>query len=123
MKKLLSISLLLLFLIQATSSLWILVSFYVNRNYISKNICINRFDLIPICEGQCYLTDRLKKNDAEEQKLPELKQKEVQLFYLEDLSPVTERYTRNMIVKPNFCYLSNYTDTFIVTIFQPPRYV
>lgn len=112
-----------LFLVQATSSLWILVSFYANRNYISKNICVNRFDLIPICEGQCYLTDQLKKNDKQEQKLPELKQKETQLFYLEELLPKDDSHVRMIAINPNFFYFSGYTDTFIVTVFQPPRQV
>lgn len=112
-----------LFLLKATSSLWIFVSFYANRNYISKNICINRFDLIPICEGQCYLTTQLKKNDKQEQKLPELKQKETQLFYLEERLQTRESCIRIIDANTNFFYFSDYSDAFIVNVFQPPRQV
>ncbi|RZM24947.1 MAG: hypothetical protein EOO88_21080 [Pedobacter sp.] len=121
MKKLLSISILLLFLFQGGSSWWILVSFYANRNYISKNICINRFDLIPVCEGQCYLSDRLNENAKEEQKLPELKKTEIQLFYLEAHLLVHATSMGQMAFKPNYFYRSDYTDNYAVKIFQPPR--
>lgn len=110
-----------LFLLKATSSLWIFVSFYANRNYISKNICINRFDLIPICEGQCYLTSQLKKSDKQEQKLPELKQKETQLFYLEQQLQTRENGIRIIDSNPNFFYYSDYSDVFVMNVFQPPQ--
>lgn len=110
-----------LFLFKATSSLWICVSFYANRDYISKNICINRFDLIPICEGQCYLNSQLKKNDKQEQKLPELKQKETQLFYLEQQLQTRENGIRIIDSNPNFFYYSDYSDVFVMNVFQPPQ--
>jgi len=80
MKRLLVISMLLLFLLQSMSTMWIVVSFYLRRDYIVKNLCINRFDLIPVCKGQCYLSDQLKKDVKQEKDMPEIKVKEAPLF-------------------------------------------
>lgn len=67
-------------MIQTYHQTWILASFYINRDYIAQNICINRFDAIPLCKGSCVLEKELKKNEDQQQKLPELKIKEIQLF-------------------------------------------
>ena len=80
MKKILIHILLLTFVFQSTCNFWIIISFYANRAYISENICINRFDKIPVCKGQCFLNEKLQDNQKQEQKLPDLKGKEIQLF-------------------------------------------
>jgi len=80
MKKILIPIMLLTFVLQSTCNFWIIISFYANRDYISENICINRFDKIPVCKGQCFLNQKLKENQKQEQKLPDLKGKEIQLF-------------------------------------------
>lgn len=61
MKKVVVFFLLFVFTIQVTKSLWILTSFQINREYIATNLCINRFDKIPVCKGQCYLNNQLEK--------------------------------------------------------------
>ncbi len=68
MKKVVVLTLLFIFTIQTTKSLWIISSFLVNRDYIAKNICINRFDKIPTCKGQCFLTKELNKEQNENKK-------------------------------------------------------
>lgn len=65
---------------QNAGSTWIIGDFYINQDYIVKNVCINRFDTIPICNGKCYLEYKLKANDKQEQKYPTVTYKEVQLF-------------------------------------------
>lgn len=65
MKRILVFLLLLIFIIQITKSLWIVTSFHVNRDYIAENICINRFDKIPTCKGQCFLNTELSKEQKE----------------------------------------------------------
>ncbi|MCL9769948.1 hypothetical protein NAT47_05920 [Flavobacterium sp. HXWNR69] len=68
MKKVIVIFLLFIFTIQITKSFWIISSFHINRDYIAKNICINRFDKIPTCKGKCYLDSELSKEQKENQK-------------------------------------------------------
>lgn len=65
---------------QSSSQLWILASFYYNRNYIAANLCINRFDKIAVCKGSCFLEKQLNENKQEQEKLPDLKSKEITLF-------------------------------------------
>lgn len=60
--------LLFVFAVQSTKSLWIISSFQINRDYIASNLCINRFDKIPTCKGQCFLNDELRKEQKENKK-------------------------------------------------------
>lgn len=80
MKKVILHIMLLTFVFQSTCNFWIIISFYANREYIAENICINRFDQMPVCKGQCFLNKQLKETQKQEQKLPDLKGKEIQLF-------------------------------------------
>ena len=122
MKKLVVILFLGVFVFQCTSSLFILTSFFINRNYISQNLCINRFDKIPTCKGQCYLGDKLKENEKKEQKLPNFKTKEVQLFHQSfkkiDISLQINSVLVNDAIP--FC-LNDYSNNYLTSIFHPPQ--
>lgn len=80
MKRFVAALCLFVIMFQSMSTLWIYTAFYLNRDYISKNICINRFDRIPVCKGQCYLSKKITEDQKQEKKFPDLKQKEIQLF-------------------------------------------
>ncbi|WP_149207762.1 hypothetical protein [Flavobacterium johnsoniae] len=81
MKKCVTLFILMLLAFQNAGSIWIIGDFYINQDYIAKNICINRFDAIPICNGKCYLEEKLKaQEDKQQQKFPTVTYKEVQLF-------------------------------------------
>ncbi len=43
-----------------------MASFYYNQTYIAQNICINRFEAIPVCNGSCFLVSELRKNEPTE---------------------------------------------------------
>lgn len=106
---------------QGTSSIWIMVSFYAQQDYISQNLCINRFDAIPICKGQCYLNKQLKENEKKEQSFPALKQKEMQLFFQDDLSfefPKTIFEERPNTLNYKDCFLSS---EYLYSVFHPPK--
>lgn len=123
MKRTVSILFLFVILFQSTSKLWIMGAFYLNRDYISKNICINRFDAVPICKGQCYLKKELKENEKQEQKFPDLKQKEIQLFCHQNLR-FNVKYTliqnkeRSVNNNANF-----YSNNYHTSVFHPPQAV
>ncbi|WP_103727050.1 hypothetical protein [Flavobacterium croceum] len=68
MKKVVVYFLLFIFTIQSTKSLWIITSFQINRDYIASNLCINRFDKIPTCKGQCFLINELSKEQKDNKK-------------------------------------------------------
>jgi len=121
MKQILALLFVVIFIFQSSSDLWILTTFYIQQDYISENICVNRFDSIPICKGQCVLTEQLRSNEQNEQNIPILKEKKVQLFcqlsYLEKVIPIP------LLQKKSNTKLNdnNYTYKYLPRIFHPPQ--
>lgn len=68
MKKLLSIGLALLILLQSFSKMWIFISFKINQDYILKVLCINRDKPEKACNGKCYLMKQMKAEEEQEKK-------------------------------------------------------
>lgn len=68
------------FLVQSTSQLWIIAAFKINQDYIAANLCINRFDAMPVCKGSCYLENQLNQDQKQQQKSPDLKTKEINII-------------------------------------------
>ncbi|MCO6495626.1 MAG: hypothetical protein J5I91_08120 [Bacteroidetes bacterium] len=67
--------------LQSTSQIWIIASFYIQREYIAKTLCENRLNKDSDCDGKCYLNHELKENEKQqEQQFPDLKVREIQLF-------------------------------------------
>lgn len=60
--------------------MWILTAFKINQDYIAANLCINRFDKIPVCKGACFLEKQLNEDQQQQKKYPELKTNEVTLI-------------------------------------------
>lgn len=122
MKKILIHIMLLAFIFQSTCNFWIIISFYANQDYISENVCINRFDQIPVCKGQCFLNEKLQDNQKQEQKFPDLKGKEIQLFcntveYTSNKAPLFfKEYPRPAVI-PDFTLIKKLS----TSIFHPPK--
>ncbi|WP_052316270.1 hypothetical protein [Cyclobacterium marinum] len=77
----------IIMLIQGSMSIWIMASFYANREYIIKNECINRFVPNSSCGGQCVLMQSLQKEQERDQGKAEIELKGIQLFVqLEEIS-------------------------------------
>jgi hypothetical protein len=122
MKKIALYFLLMSFVFQSTSNLWIISSFYINQDYIAKNLCINRFDKIPVCYGKCILAKQLNENDKQEQKIPNVKEKEIQLyFYHQELIAFNQNITVKNLKVSNFKKHCNIKNTFLCSIFHPPK--
>lgn len=125
MKKSILFILLLSFLYQSTSSIWIITSFYINQDYIAKNICINRFDTIPVCNGKCFLEKELSADAEKEQQIPNIKNKEVHPLFLQVINykPVTA-YIQGFTQIDYPEYTSNFIFSKLVfSVFQPPEFV
>ncbi|SMP33949.1 hypothetical protein [Flavobacterium hercynium] len=121
MKKGITLFILMLFVFQNAGSIWIIGDFYINRDYIAKNVCINRFDAVPICNGKCYLDNKLKANDKQEQKFPTVTYKEVQLFFESpfEFSFTTIRFA--ILKKYPVLLAGSQKSDFIFSIYHPPR--
>ncbi|MDO6435890.1 hypothetical protein Q4534_00665 [Cyclobacterium sp. 1_MG-2023] len=121
MRKSLSILFVLLFMLQSTSKLWIMASFYAQRDYIIENLCENRFEPMTMCGGVCFLDKQLAENEKEEQNSQNFNEKEVQFF-----CPEVGSYALNQSLlipishhKPS--YTSAYNIGYIHGIFHPPK--
>lgn len=122
MKKFALYIMMALFVLQSTGYSYIVASFYINRDYIADNICINRFDAIPVCRGTCYLTDQLKKESKKEQKVPNLKEKEVHLFVNEPLIYHISGTYAHYIPRSVYHYKKQLVNSrFLYSVFHPPE--
>lgn len=123
MKKVLVLFLLFIFTIQATKSFWIILSFYLNREYIAENICINRFDKIPICKGICYLDNQLSKEQKETQKSLLKIEKEsffvLSIFNSKEISRFIPTETKKIID----CQTVKHHSPFLYSFDNPPELV
>ncbi|MNM98268.1 hypothetical protein D3C81_1107940 [compost metagenome] len=58
-----------LMLLQSFSTVWVWTVFELNRDYIAKNECINRFNEKALsCRGQCILMKKMREHEEKEQK-------------------------------------------------------
>lgn len=116
--------LLFCFVIQSTSQLFIISEFYLQRDYIAKNLCVNRFDAIPICKGQCFLNNELNKNQRNQEKnFPDLKFKEIQLF-ISNISLPKICVTQQDGEIITFQHTKEYPlSIFLFSVFHPPKII
>lgn len=126
LKNILSIFLVILILLQSFNKTWIVFSFKINQDYISKVLCINRDKPEMHCNGKCVLAKRV---EAEEQKekseLPQKLKKQYEVLYcIEQFSP--SNLAMNVwAAKPVKSHFQNrpFTSPFFKGIFQPPDFV
>src|ERR1700761_543513 len=60
--------LMILLIATQTFSKWCLIAEYqVRKEYIAKNLCVNRFNTYSCCKGKCYLTRRLAQDESQQQ--------------------------------------------------------
>ena len=123
LKRSLAILFLSVIVFQCLSGLYVLGYFYYNKAYISKNVCINRFDAIPLCKGKCFLNKKLKAQEQNDQKLPNFKQNVIQLFCENSL--FTAFLDQSSEAGKNYFIFEkqNYPNNFSNSIFHPPQAV
>lgn len=119
-----SIFLALLILLQGFGKTWIILSFKLNQQTISKNICVQRNIPNNKCKGKCHLKKQLKNSENKDQnQLPNLSNQSLVSDYI--VQPLDfhlkliniQNHSANPIVQdehfiPKACILG---------IFRPPR--
>ena len=69
--KLIAVPILMFLLItQIFSKYFVMLSFQLNRDYISKNLCENRYRPQLHCKGNCVLMKKIKQEQQQEQNAP-----------------------------------------------------
>lgn len=123
MKHFIPVLLLAATLLQPLQTFWVKVSFELNKSYIAKNLCENRFKPELKCGGKCYLMKKL----AEKQKQEKETQKErTEVFYFtlstENLTNFSFQRSFNEIKTsfPTFFLLLSHQE-YLFDTFHPPR--
>lgn len=121
-KRVLTYLLITAFVLSATYKTFVLIDFCLHRSYIESNLCINRFDKIPICKGSCYLDKQINKVDKQEHKFPDFKLKEIQLFISKQIvNEIPNREIVNSNQKLGRHYQNFYRSQNTFRFFHPPK--
>lgn len=124
MKKLISYILICSFIVQSTSQFWILASFIVHKEFITKNICLSRYETLQTCNGKCFLLQEFQEDEKKQtQQFPEMSKKEIQLFVntilpILFISHVTP-FCKKKLFKSEDSLLTGYS----FSVFHPPQIV
>ena len=102
----------------------IFIDFKINQDFIAEVLCINKAKPITVCEGQCYLSEQLKKAEEQEEKQAPVNLKErleVNYYYAYSSFDFFNT-TGNDCGMLNTTYESGFFDaSYIAEIFHPPQ--
>ncbi|MCO4293913.1 hypothetical protein NF867_13695 [Solitalea sp. MAHUQ-68] len=122
MKRLLSIVLTIVILLQTLSSLVIVSGYEANKSFISTYLCENKNKPQLHCNGQCYLMKQLKKEASEQEQKANnsLREKfEINLFAQSE----TPNFIDNTYIKltQEYFFLQKEPIKSSITIYHPPQ--
>ncbi|MBW8687376.1 hypothetical protein [Chitinophaga rhizophila] len=81
-KQLITFLLTLIWLSQLSGRYLVMFEFYLNQEFIAKNLCINRDKPQVQCNGKCQLKKQLAKENKREQENPEQRAElKAEIFY------------------------------------------
>jgi len=123
----LSISLVLLILLQSFSKVWIVLSFKLNREYIASTFCVNRDKPELLCSGKCFLNQQLKADEEQDKKtVPQKAAKNQETGYvLENTSACAFLLTTPAALLHNtlpFFQSPHHTHPCLDGVFHPPDF-
>jgi hypothetical protein len=117
-----TILLILLIALQTFSKWALILEYQVNKDFIAKNLCENRDNIISCCAGKCYLNKKLAKDESPQPAPGRSAQKEespLQLFLL--FGALSD--SRPTMASPvhSTRWLPAYSQEHILSFFQPPQ--
>jgi len=118
------VTILLILLIAAQSfSKWCLIAeFQVNRDFIARNLCVNRLNPISCCKGSCFLNKKLAEDESRQQApVKGGVQDEVllQVHHPERLVP--EPVVLPLVLRHSARYVDRAAQEYLPSFFAPPR--
>jgi hypothetical protein len=105
--------------LQTFSSYIIKADFFLNRDFISKTLCVNVEKPMMHCNGKCYLTKKLKEQQKQDQSPVSRTEKfDVQPFFIPSV-PVINKVI-SVSAGTFFIEDENLVSSFPGSIFHPP---
>ena|ERR1700758_1899965 len=107
-------------LILTSGKTLVLINYAINKDYISKNLCVNKNKPKMKCNGKCHLMKELQKEEKKEQSPFGMKEKvEVQLF--NSSCGVSTSVLSFVKINHASYYKRNYLSQTSGSIFHPPQ--
>jgi hypothetical protein len=117
-----TILLILLIALQTFSKWCLILEYQVNRDFISKNLCVNRYRPSCCCHGKCYLNKKMAKDESQQQAPGKGGQKEESPIQLSaSLNNLPELPAPVIITVNPTRYLASSSQEFLFSVFQPPQ--
>lgn len=114
----------LMVLLSGLGKTFILVSFTLNKKFISEQLCENRYRPEMLCSGKCVLVKSINsyeesndKNNSSQSKYNSLN---IDLFYIENLI-LPQAEVIKTVRKSSFSFIHRWYSCFINDFFQPPQ--
>ncbi|PUV22102.1 hypothetical protein D7322_11290 [Sphingobacterium puteale] len=112
-----------LMLLQSFSTVWLWSIFELNRDYIARYECINRFNEKALsCRGQCILMKKMREHEEKEQK--NLESRIIDVVFINNTQnfdfKISSLFQEDAAERPFPEYNENYSYRPIFTIFHPP---
>ncbi|MCG8323549.1 MAG: hypothetical protein MI921_28900 [Cytophagales bacterium] len=123
MKQALSISLIFTLFLPTLNKLNVWIDFKINQEYIARVLCINKEEPITVCNGNCYLSEQLKKAEEDQQNQPRpFSQEKQEVTYYTDTT--TAQSIKDITVQTKAGFSDDQplnTSLHIHRVFHPPR--
>ena len=121
LKKTVALILVSVFLFQTFSKVVVYADYLINKDYITKVLCINKDKPKMHCNGKCHLKKQLEKEKKKEQSPanPVKEKREIQFFseFNFNISEISPPVTK--ILAPDYYF--SLSEKHLTSVFQPPK--
>ncbi len=105
---------------QSFSTIFILINFQLNKEYISKNVCVQKEVKDNCCKGSCHLKKQLKEEEKKEQS-PASSLKDLKEFQIFCQSNSFFQFQPDVLLLKDFIpFQYSRSSTISFSIFHPP---
>ena len=123
MRALVTYSFVFLYMIAMLRPVQPMVEYFLNQGYIKEVLCINKNKPQLQCNGKCYLTKQLKKQqETPANKVLEIAMEKYPIGFVELLKLQENTTEIALSEKQSFFYNNTYRSTYLTAIFHPPNF-
>ena len=117
-----TILLILLIGLQTFSKWCLIVEYQVNKEFIAKNLCVNRAKPASCCQGKCYLNKKMATDESQQQAPGKSGQRDetpLQVFLQRNIVPTPQLTEISSIHSTR--YITPATQEHLLSPFEPPQ--